>query len=47
MVFVYKQKIEVKGEGIYELKMTSLINPYTMKTSSLQPSLINPAYLLS
>lgn len=47
MVFVYNQKIHVEGHGTYSLKITNLINPYTMKATPLQPSLINPVYLLA
>ena len=33
--------------GVYEIKITNLINPYTMKATPLNPSVINPAFLLS
>jgi len=35
MVFVYKQRVKVSGQGTYELKITNLINPYTMKATPL------------
>ena len=47
MVFVYSQKIHVEGQGLYELKITNLINPYTMKATPLQPSLVNPVYMMA
>mmetsp|Transcript_1831 Transcript_1831/g.1279 ORF Transcript_1831/g.1279 Transcript_1831/m.1279 type:complete len:120 (+) Transcript_1831:249-608(+) len=39
--------MKVQGQGTYELKITNLINPYTMKATPLQPSLLDPTYLLS
>jgi hypothetical protein len=35
MVFVYSQKVHVEGQGMYQLKITNLINPYTMKATPL------------
>lgn len=32
---------------MYQLKITNLINPYTMKATPLQPSLVNPVYLMA
>jgi hypothetical protein len=47
MVFVYSQQFKVEGQGTYELKITNVINPYTMKATPLQPSLINPTYMMT
>lgn len=47
MVFVYTQRVHVAGQGMYELKVTNLINPYTMKATPLQPSLVNPVYFMA
>ena len=35
MVFVYSQQFRVEGQGTYELKITNVINPYTMKATPL------------
>jgi hypothetical protein len=47
IVFVYSQKFKVEGQGVYELKITNLINPYTMKATPLQPSLVDPIYMMA
>lgn len=47
MMFVYSQKFTVAGQGEYEIKITNVINPYTMKATPLQPSLIDPAYMMA
>jgi hypothetical protein len=47
MMFVYSQKFSVEGQGEYEIKITNIINPYTMKATPLQPSLIDPAMMMS
>lgn len=47
MMFVYSQKFTVEGQGDYEIKITNVINPYTMKATPLQPSLIDPAFMMS
>ena len=47
VLFVYKQKVQVEGHGVYEFKSTNLINPYTLKATPMQPSLINPAHMLT
>ena len=47
MMFVYSQKFKVEGQGEYELKITNVINPYTMRATPLQPSLIDPAFMMS
>jgi hypothetical protein len=47
IMFVYQQKFEVAGQGTYELKITNLINPFTLKATQMQPSLINPMYMMA
>jgi hypothetical protein len=47
MMFVYSQKFQVQGQGEYEIKITNVINPYTMKATPLQPSLIDPSFMMS
>ena len=42
MVFVYTYKFKVEGQGTYEVQVTNLVNPYTMKAISLTPGLVNP-----
>jgi len=47
MMFVYSQKFQVQGQGEYEIKITNVINPYTMKATPLQPSLIDPSFMMT
>ena len=47
MVFTYTQKYEVQGQGTYEVKMTNLINPNTLRSTPSAPSLINPIYMMA
>ncbi|CDW85369.1 UNKNOWN [Stylonychia lemnae] len=47
MMFVYSQKFQIQGQGEYEIKITNVINPYTMKATPLQPSLIDPMFMMT
>jgi hypothetical protein len=45
--FTYTQKYEVEGQGTYEVKVTTLINPKTLRQTPSTPSLINPIYMMA
>lgn len=45
--FTYTQKYEVDGQGTYEVKVTTLINPKTLRQTPSTPSLINPIYMMA
>ena len=47
MVFTYTQKFEVEGQGTYEVKVTNLVNPQTLRTTPTTPSLVNPLYMMA
>ena len=47
MVFTYSQKYEVEGYGTYEVKVTNLVNPNTLRSTPTTPSLINPIYMIA
>ena len=47
MVFTYTQKYEVEGQGTYEVKVTNLVNPNTLRSTPITPSLVNPIYMMA